>query len=239
LKRFLLAFSLLLVTGVAQARVFDINSEKFASYFLLSYGPSAIKQSAFVDEANTAYTYDKTIAANYTGEFGFLYSTPYISFRFGFEVFKPLALKDITADNGGTTAYTFNSEVTGYAPKLGVEVNLHRSATYRSFLQVFAGTASVSYKNDYGSFLEEAKGSSTLYGGSLGVESLLTDTTTYIFEMGYRVMQVSNFKYAKDVASGPDGAAHAAGDPVLDVNGDQRTMNFGGGYISIGFRFYM
>lgn len=82
-----------------------------------------------------------------------------------------------------------------------------------------------------------AKGGGAVYGGTLGVESHLTDTTTYIFEFGYRQMKINNFKYSKDVTT--FSGAVAAGDPVLDANGEARILDFTGGYVSLGFRFYL
>ena len=214
---------------------------------MVTDGPSALKQAAFLDEASSSITYDKSQTYNYSGEFGFLYSTPAVSFRFGFEVLKPPALTSVTATNGGATAYTLNSTYTGFAPKLGVEINLKKSSTWRLFLMGFYGSASVSYKNDYTivnyapitDHSEEFKGSAALYGGTLGFEGLLTDTTTYLIEAGFRRLDVTNLNYSKDVTTGIDNKAHAAGDPALDVNGNQRTLDFSGAYLSIGFRFYM
>lgn len=246
MKAWWLALSLFLVMAQAEARVFNMNNEKFASYFLISGASSQIKQNAFAGEAAATDTYSAEVANTYSGEFGFLYSTPAASLRFGFEVFKPSALKGVTATNsGGTDIYTLSSDITAYAPKLGIEINLQRTPTYRAFLSAFAGTGSVSYKNDYvilnypgvSDHSVEAKGSGTLYGGSLGVESHLTDTTTYIFEFGYRQMKVDNLKYSKDVAT--FSGNKTAGDEVLDAAGAKRVFDFTGGYISLGFRFYM
>jgi len=168
-----------------------------------------------------------------------------VSLRFGFEIFKPSALKSVPANNGTSDIYTLNSDITAYAPKLGLEINLQKTTTYRSFITAFVGSGSASYKNDYTivSFpgvidhSVEAKGNGTLLGGSLGVESHMTDTTTYIFEFGYRQMKIDNFNYSKDVTT--FSGAKLAGDPVLDASGARRVLDFTGGYISLGFRFYM
>lgn len=246
MKALWLALSLLMGMAQAEARVFNINNEKFASYFLFTGAPSVIKENAFAGEAAATDTYSGKVTYNYTGEFGFLYSTPAASLRFGFEIFKPSALKEVMATNsGGTDIYSLGSDITAYAPKVGIEINLQRTPTFRAFLSAVAGTGSVSYKNDYvilnypgvSDHSVEAKGSGTLYGGSLGVESHLTDTTTYIFEFGYRQMKVDNLKYSKDVTT--FGGGKVAGDEVLDASGTKRVLDFTGGYVSLGFRFYM
>lgn len=241
-----LVISFCMLVTQAEARVFNMTNEKFASYFLITGGSSAIDKSAFAGEAATTDTYSSGAGYNYTGEFGFLYATPAVSLRFGFEVFKPSTLTGVTATNASATdIYTVNSAITGYAPKLGLEINLQRSATYRAFIAAYAGSGSVSYKNDYtilsyggvSDHSVEAKGSAMLYGGTLGVESHLTDTTTYLFEFGYRQMKFENLKYSKDVTT--FSGAKVAGDDVVDANGDKRVFDFTGPYISLGFRFYM
>ena len=83
----------------AEARVFNMTNEKFASYFLLTGGTSLIEKNAFAGEAAMTDTYSAAVAYNYTGEFGFLYATPSVSLRFGFEVFKPSTLSEVIATN--------------------------------------------------------------------------------------------------------------------------------------------
>lgn len=241
-----LALSLCVLTARAEARVFNINNESFASYFNITGATSSIGDNAFAGEASSTDTYSGKVSNNYSGEFGFLYATPAVSLRFGFEIFKPSALKDVTATNsGGTDIYKVSSDITAYAPKLGLEINLQKTATFRAFLAAYAGAGSISYKNDYSimsypsvnDHTVEAKGSGTLYGGSLGVENHMTDTTTYVFELGYRQMKFENLKYNKDVTT--FSGSKTAGDPVLDADGNKRVIDFTGGYISLGFRFYM
>jgi hypothetical protein len=233
-------FLFLILSGAgAQARVLDINAEKFATYFAVTGGPSALKQSAFLDEANPAYTYDKKVDYNYSGEFGLLYSVGKIGFRFGFEIFKPSTLSDVNASNGGATAYTFNSSYTAYAPKVGLEINLYKDSNSRAFIAGYAGAASVGVKNDYDTHSEEMKGNGTLYGGGAGYEGPLADNTTFVLEAGYRALKFEKLTYSKDVPSAITGGSHIAGDPVNDVNGQARTLNFGGMYLSVGFRFYL
>jgi len=63
-----------------------------------------------------------------------------VSLRFGFEIFKPSALKSVPANNGTSDIYTLNSDITAYAPKLGLEINLQKTTTYRSFITAFVGS---------------------------------------------------------------------------------------------------
>ncbi len=82
------------------------------------------------------------------GEFGFLYSRPYVSLRFGLEILKPTALES-TATRSSADLYSVKSDILGYAPKLSLDVNLHSTNTYRSFVSVSGGLANVTMKNQY------------------------------------------------------------------------------------------
>jgi hypothetical protein len=244
-RQICLALGIFLAAVSARARVFDINSEKVSGYFSAGIGPSSAGKMAFENEANTTTTYDKKADYNYSGEFGFMYSQPAVSFRFGFEILKPQTLTDVMATNGGTNTYSLQSAYTGYAPKFGIEANVHSTQDYRTFIQAFIGSANISIKNDYTivsypgvvNHSVEAKGTGSVYGGSLGVESHLTDNTTYVFEFGYRVLTIEEFSYSK--AATTFSGNKAAGDPFVDVNGKARSLNMTGGYMSLGFRIYL
>ncbi|WP_413570739.1 hypothetical protein ACLWBD_14105 [Bdellovibrio sp. HCB117] len=240
---------LLLLTSTAQARVFNIQKETFAAYFLVSGGGSAIGTEGLDGEASSSINYSGGVNYNYSGEFGFLYSVRYLNFRFGFEILKPSTL-DSTANNGTADLYSANSQILGYVPKVGVEVNLQSTASYRSFISATAGLASVTMKNAYtltadgqtafpgvADHTAESKGSGTSLQASLGYEGNLSDTTTILVEFGYRQLKIDNLKYSKDVTT--FSGAKSSGDAVLNTSGEQRELDFSGGFISLGFRFYM
>ncbi|WII72850.1 hypothetical protein QJS83_03070 [Bdellovibrio sp. 22V] len=241
---------LLLVTSTAQARVFNINKETFAAYFLATGGGSALGDSAVKGESGATIGFSEEVKYNYSGEFGFLYSRPQASLRFGFEILKPQTMNNSTANNGTDDLYTASSDLLGYAPKLTLEVNLQRTNTYRSFVSLTGGYANVTMKNDYtltaagqtafpgvSDHAVEAKGSGTLLGASLGYEGIMTDTTTVLVEFGYRQLKVDNLEYTKSVTT--FSGAKNSGDPVLTSSGSKRELDFSGAFISIGFRFYL
>ncbi|AFY02770.1 hypothetical protein [Bdellovibrio bacteriovorus] len=246
-----LLFAALLISATsAQARVFNINNETFAAYFDVSAGPSAIGTGAFDGEA-TGLSYSGGSGYNYSGEFGFLYTRQYMSLRFGLEIIRPSAIEGSSATNASETElYTADSQILGYAPKLGVEFNLQSNARSRSFVALGVGAASVTMKNSYTLTTDgqtafpgvsnhdvEAKGSGTLLNASLGYEGLLTDTTTIVVEMGYRQLNIENLEYTKSVTTfkGPVNS----GDKVTTAAGEQRDLNLSGAFIAIGFRFYL
>lgn len=246
--RLLLPLMLMFVASATQARVFNINKDSVAPYFMFSGGGSQIATSALDGEGNSGVTFTGGVNYNYTGEFGFLYSRSGASLRFGFEVLKPTLLESMAKD-GTTDLYSASSELLGYAPKITLEVNLHKTGADRSFISVGVGSASVTMKNAYTltsagqtayagvtDHSTESKASSTLAAASLGYEGLLTDNTTILVEFGYRQLKFDNFKYSKDVTT--FSGAKVSGDKVLANAGADRTIDFSGGFISLGFRFY-
>lgn len=242
--RLSLLFFIFLVTG-AEARVFKMGNEEFSSYFLVTYGPSLVKDSAFLNESS-ATAYDKSSTVNTSGEFGFTYAVGAIGWRIGFEMIKPTVLADVSATNaGGTTLYQLKSESSVYAPKLGLELYLWRRETKRIFIFGYSGTASLALKNDYTSVTiapsathsAEMKGAANLAGGGIGYEGLMFDTTTFIFELGYRTLTFPSMTYTKAVTT--FSGAKVIGDPVLDTLGAARSMSYTGYYGTIGFRFWL
>lgn len=248
MKKTALLLLALCLGPAAEARVFDISKESFAAYFLMSGGTSALGTTAVKDEGALGLKYSGEMNYNYSGEFGFLYSRQRLGLRFGIEIFKPTALESNVTSNSNPV-YTAESSLMGYAPKLALEFNLHGNPVSRSYVSLAGGLANITMKNDYvfasgqstfpgmADHSIEAKGSSTLLAASLGYENILTDTTTISVEFGYRQMKVNNLQYTKDVST--FGGAKSSGDKVTNADGSARSLDFSGGFISLGFRFYL
>ncbi len=244
----LLFVVLLLTTLPAQARVFDINRDSVAPYFMATGGGSQVATSALDGEGNAGVTFTGAVNYLYTGEFGILYSRSAASVRFGFEVLKPNLLES-TAKSGAAELYSVSSELLGYVPKVTLEVNLHKTQKFRSFFGLGVGLASLNMKNTYvlttdgqttysgvSDHIAESKADTTLASAALGYEGLLSDTTTILIEFGYRQLKFDNFKYTKAVTT--FSGAKVSGDQLLTNTGKDRILDFSGGYISLGFRFY-
>lgn len=248
MKSKFLIFLLGMSGACAEARVFDINKESFAGYFLGSGGSSALGVNAVQDETASTLTYSGGVNYNYSGEFGFIYSKSRVSVRFGIEVLKP-SLLESTATASSVEYYSTTSEILGYVPKLAVELNLHGNQVSRSFVSFAGGLANVTMKNEYtltsagtsalgaSNHTAESKGSGTLLAASLGYENILTDTTTIAIEFGYRQMKINNLQYTKDVTT--FSGAKVSGDKVTKSDGSARELDFSGGFIALGFRFYL
>lgn len=234
--------------SIAQARVFDINRESSAAYFGVNGGPSFLVKSAFENEAGTNVTYSAGVGYNYAGEFGFLASSPYLSARFGFEIIKPTALENVVASGASGDLYSEASEVVGYSPKFGIEFNLRKTNDSRSFILTSMGYATVTLRNTYTltsagsaaypgmSTILDARGGGALWAASLGQEMHLSDTTTFLFELGYRYLSIENLKYTN--SGSYFGSSYASGDEVQN-NGSARKLNLSGSFVGVTFRFYL
>lgn len=250
MKALFLSAILVLISVFAEARVFDISKESFASYILAGGGPSGIGQKAFKNEMSGPSFSSDEVKMNWGGEFGFLYSTPYLSFRFGFEIIKPAAIGATASNAAGTALYDVKSDLTAYAPKVGLEFNFKPQTWYRGFVLVSAGASNLSMKNDYtltaagqaafagvSDHSVEAKSSATELAGGVGFEFLLSDSTTLLAEAGYRSLKFSELKYSKDVTTLTGN--QTAGSVVLDADGGKRQIDFSGAVVNLGLRIYL
>lgn len=235
----------------AEARVFDINTENFASYFKGQYGTSSLAQKPFAPAGGTGATYDGTYSTQMGYEFGFVYASRYMNMRFGFEVIKPPNMETIKGtDAGGADLFTLNNNISVYAPKIGVELNVKQWKESRFFISIdygqASGTIENSYKfttagsNQYGGiadFREEIKGSAALMEYALGFEMFMFDTTTVVFDAGYRQLTFASFTH--NVASTGFQGSVAKGAPATNTDGTTRSYDFGGPFASIMFRFWI
>ncbi|QDK44265.1 hypothetical protein DOM22_03395 [Bdellovibrio sp. ZAP7] len=241
-------FAILFFFSAAEARVFDINRDTVAPYFSLTGGPSAVGKSGYENEA-TGVNVSGDSKYTYGGEFGFLVSTKPMNLAFGIEFLKPGVVDNISGTNsGGTQLYSATSEVLGYAPKVTLEFNLHGDNVSRSFVAVGLGYATVSLKNSYTMTAAgtsaypgvdttiESKGNATELSAGLGYEGILSDTVTYAFQFGYRQLKVDNLKYSKDYNTF-NGTVSSGGS--VHNGASNRVLDLSGGFLSLGFRFYM
>lgn len=244
LNFFLSLILAILVAGPAEARVFDMGRERFASYLLFTGGNSAIQDQPYKLESSAVST-DTKIAQNLSGEFGFVYANKTLTLRFGFELMKPAKTLAVASDAGGGALYSVQSDVSGYYPKLGLEVNFKTMPTWRVFLFGAAGQTSVSVTNTYtavtiapsADFTTKYKGSATTWEAGLGSELFAFDTTTLVLMAGYRKMNADKLTYAEAVTE--FNGARAAGDPVLMTDGTNRGIDFTGMFLGLGFRWYL
>lgn len=222
----------------------NLGEEKFASYFSFESSAPTIKTGPYDQNLASVDSFSKEYSTATGGEFGFVYSTPYIGWRFSFEILKPSVLKEVQALAGTSLQYQVDSDITAVAPKLGIEIHLNKKPNYRFYLFGYYGTSSLTMSHVYTNTIapvadhtEDTKSSGTESGGGLGFETSFVDTTSFVIEVGYRSLLFNKITYSKDVVSFQ--GAKAAGDLVKNLDGENKSLNFSGYTLSVGFRFWL
>ncbi len=242
---FVSVFCLSFGSALAEARIFNLTKEKFASYLVMNYGTSRVGDDLFRGES-AATDYSEALNANLGGEFGFVSMMGPMSLRFGFEILKPAPLKGVEArDPGGSTLYEISSDVTGFVPKFGMDLNVVTRPSYRVFAYGAIGQAHLTVKNEYtnltvapnADFTTEMRSSSRSLSGGLGVEYAAFDLTSVVLEVGYRQLQFKKLTYGAAVTD--TRGAHDAGDKATLDTGEDRTLDFSGWTVSLGARWWL
>lgn len=244
----LLFFEIAFLGFQSWGRVFDLNQERFSSYLFFNAAQGSLKDSPWVLESSATSTdnsYSTALGGILGGEFGFTYKVETMAWRFGFEIIKPQKLKAISATQSGSTVYQLDSDVTGYAPKIGLELSAWRNNSQRVFIFAYVGSANISLKNEYSSLTiapnvdhaVEMTGTGNLIGGGFGYEIAAFDTTSFVLETAYRSLKVGDFKYSKDVTT--FSGAVTSGSTVLKTDGEKRSVDLSGLYVTLGFRFWL
>lgn len=228
----------------SQSRVLNLSEEKFASYFSVEGGSTLVKTTPFDENLANVDSYSSEYKTGLGGEFGFVYSSPYIAWRFSFEILKPSKLSEVEALEGENVQYMVDSDLTAVAPKIGVEIHLNRKPNYRFYAFVFYGSSNLTAVQTYTQVLApnsdhvvELKGASTSTGGGIGFETVFVDTTAFVIEIGYRNLTFQEIAFSKDVTTFQ--GAKVAGDLLTNLDGTNRTLNFSGYMASVGFRFWL
>lgn len=239
------------LSGPAEARVFKMGEEHFATYLRGQYQVAGQKDEAFAASGGSGAVYDSSYTSNMAYEFGLVYASTRLNWRFGFEVLKPADLKDIKGkSSGGTTWYTLGNTISGYAPKIGLELSVKNWSASRFFLNADYGYATVNVQNSYtftsagttqftgmADFREEMEGTGSLVETSMGFETILSDTTTIILDAGYRVLQINELKHKQAVKTFQ--GTVAKGDAAKNTDGSPRTLNLSGAFASVWLRFWI
>ena len=240
----ILLFFILFSGLITQARVLSLSDEKFASYFSIETGSSLLSTGPFDQNLVAVDSYSQSYKTGLGGEFGFLYSSPYIGWRFSFEILKPAKLKEVSALAGAAAQYVVDSDVTAISPKLGIELHLNRKPGFRFYLFGYYGSSNLAMTNVYTMVTApntdhtvEAKSSASESGGGLGFETSFVDTTSFVFEIGYRSLVFKEIKYSKGVTTFQ--GSKAAGDLITNLDGSDKKLSFNGYTVSVGFRFYL
>lgn len=237
---FILTFSCI----SAQARVFNMSEGHFAGYFHGTYWSSSIKNS-FLEQESTSTAHSKGFTVNTGGEFGFLYKSNSVSWLFGFELIKPTKISG-QATTGANVDYRYSSDISVFAPKVGLEIVLYEEQNFKLLMNGAVGTATLTTKTEYSAltiapstdFTVQGKGSDNLLSLGVGGEWHMADNTTFYIQTNYRELKFNKIKYAEAVADSFQGA-QPSGATITKIDGSNRKLSLTGIYASIGFRFWL
>lgn len=241
---------LILISTQAQARVFSITQSSFASYFKGTFGMSSLQKDPYNKISGAQTEISTETDFNLSGEFGVVFPSPNYAFRLGLEILAPRTPSGIQGKNSsGTELMSLDSRVLGFFPTAHLEYYIAKNSLGRVYLSVGGGYGKVSLKNNYTftaagdtaynpltSFSDRASQYTYLVETSLGYEMAFIQTVTFVFDFGYRYCVVRDLKY--DGAGTNFIGTHPAGDPVIDSSGDHKTLDLGGVFTGLSFRFY-
>lgn len=245
-------FAALMMASVSEARVFDMNTESFATYLRGQYALAMQKDTAFAPSSGTGSVFTDEYKTNLAYEFGFVYASKIVNWRFGFEILKPSDLKEVKGSSaGGTEYFSLSNSISGYAPKIGLEFNIKKWGQSRLFANLDIGQATVTVQNSYvmttagntqfptpgADFREEVVGTGNLIESAVGFETLLSDTSTVVFDAGYRTLEVGSFKH-NTTANTFQGNV-VKGDAALNADGSARTLSLSGAFASVILRIWI
>ena len=245
-----LSLCLLLFATHADARVFNINNIDFATYFKGSYGHSLLRDNAYEKSSGAQTTFSEGAKFNWGGEVGFAFPTPHFTMKIGLNILAPHVPSDTKGtDTSGTELMSLDSSVYGIFPVAHLVYYIINKRYGRFFFSIGGGYGKVTMKNDYTftaagdaayapltSFTEKASQTTYLIESSFGIEMGFAHAVTVLFDIGYRYSVAKNLKY--EGAGTTFNGSHNEGDPVLNSDGSQRSLDLGGVFTGLSFRFY-
>jgi hypothetical protein len=239
-------FATLLLSHFSQARVFNMADTKLAGYLSVNSAVSSVKKDFFLGESS-ATEYSKGFTQITGTDFGLIYRTDRIAWVFGFESIKPNKISGGMASTFGTTNYEYESDLSVLAPKIGLELILHQTQTYRISLQGAVGTASLQTKTDYTGltiapnvdFTIEAKSTANMITSAIGTEWHWSDNTALQLILGYRDLNFKTLKLAEASTNSFAGGALAKGATLTKLDGTKVKYDFSGIFVGLFFRVWI
>lgn len=243
--------AVIFISAAAQARVFSIGQESLAAYLRGVGGSARQGETPFAPSSGADTEFDGSYTLNTSYEFGMVYATKYLNWRFGFEILKPANLKSVKGSSAaGTEWYTVTNDISGYIPKAGLEANLKQWKESRLFASAHYGWATITVQNSYAfttdgtaqfpgmaDFREEIKGTAALIEYSMGFETLLSDTTTLALEAGMRTLSADSFAHTQAVRTFQGDVTADA--PAMNTDGTARSLDLGGTFAALSLRFWI
>lgn len=244
--------SFVLLSHAAQARKFSFETEDISAYVKGSGGLSAVAQDAFAETApaTTTFSSEKPLL-NYGVELGFLFKIHQkLNFKIGAEVLQSKISGVKGTNASGDEQFTLESDIFAFNPMVHLETSWSQQPTSRFVGSVGLGLANVRLDNSYemtatgtselgqNSFTEKSEGSFINGYVSVGWEGLFVDNTTVLLDVGYRFFDVNKLKATADNPQ-LGGGTSPKGSELANQDGKARTLDFGGPFIGLSFRFYI
>ena len=241
---------LLMAPSNAKARSFDLKNESFATYFGGSYGLSNLGDYAFGQSGGNGVSTDQAVRTNFSGEFGFAFTSNSGGIRLSGEYLLGKALAGVSGTNAsGTAYYALDSKISAFVPMLTGEFPIWKRPESRIMLGGGAGYALVSLDQEYrmtpagtaalgvSNYTEKSSTRSLAWKLFMSFETTFVDTTTFCFEAGYRSIKVGSLQSSKDTAA--ISGNQTVGSDVKNMDGSNRAFDLGGAYAALLFRFYL
>lgn len=250
--RFSICLIFILMTTVAQARIYNTQTDKMAVYVRGSLDQSSVDNTLATESQGNGVNLSAKYPYKVSGELGMAFSNPFMSIRPAIEIIRPPEIESSSGRRASDDVelYTVKSELSILAPKISFDANIHVWQTARLYLSAAYGYAMLTGRNSYSinatgtsqfggltDFHEELTGTSALYEGSLGYESLLSDTTTFAVEGGYRSLVFDSVEYKTGVTNFQ--GSKNSGQSALNMNGKKRSIDLSGIVIGLSFRFWL
>lgn len=244
----------LLISSVSQARIFDMGKAKFASFLRGSFQPWGKGGSTFENSSGASTdTFNKNWTSVNSYEFGLLYSgSGAFIWKFAIEILQPPKLGGNTGGSAaGVQHFDFSSELNVVTPKIGLEIPIKQWKATRLFFGAEYGMANMTAQNNYSNinagvypavpdYREEVKSVGSQIAGEIGFETLMSDTSTFCIDIGYRQLKFSAIQYNVDVTPlSQPGTPAVKGDAAKNNDGTSRAVDLSGVYASVSFRIWI
>lgn len=240
---------LFIFPAVTEARIFRLSQETFSGYFSGSIGLSQVEDAAYSDSSGAQTVFGDEPGLNYSGELGISFSSVFMHFTLGLEFIAPEKMDIEGSNSAGTKLMDLESNIRATVLKAGLFFPMMVTNSYRSYVGVTGGLASLKMENTYEltatgqglysltNYSETAEATATTFGLIVGFEYNFADTSTVIIEGGYRYLPVDEWEYSK-ADTGFTGS-YSKGDPVVNHDGSKRETDLSGLYLGIGFKLYI
>lgn len=241
--------STLSVAGSAKARTLSLGASRVSTYIGGTFGTTRLGDSAYGASSGTSTTLDKKVPWTTSADIGMAFSFSSVNFVLGGELLMPRALSSVEGKNAsGGRLFLLDSTVQAYMPTATLELLFLRTPSSRFLVGAGGGYAFATLENKYemtaagtsqfgvSDHTESGRGQGTMLQVYLGGEWVFTDSASAVFTAGYRNLIIDHLE--APVATTSLTGAQASGAELKNSDGGYRTLDLGGAFAGLQFRFY-